>query len=91
MDHMMPDMDGIATLKNMKNVVQKIPPTIALTANTYTGLREKYISEGFFDYLPKPIKKRELDKIINSIFSDSNNSIDKYITKEATKIENEVK
>lgn len=91
MDHMMPDMDGIATLKNMKNVVQKIPPTIALTANTYTGLREKYISEGFFDYLPKPIKKRELDKIINLIFSDSNNSIDKYITKEATKIENEVK
>lgn len=65
LDHMMPQMDGIETLKIMKkeNLGDHIP-VIMLTANALVGNREKYLDEGFDDYLSKPIMPEELDKII---------------------------
>lgn len=58
LDHMMPELDGIETLKLMKNgfdeYIQKIP-VIALTANVASGIRDMFISEGFDDYVSKPI------------------------------------
>ena len=38
---------------------------IALTANALTGMKEKYISDGFDDYLAKPINKDQLNRVIN--------------------------
>lgn len=70
LDHMMPEMDGIQTLKNLKQSGYKIPPVIALTANYYSGLREEYLTQGFTDYLSKPIEFKELNKIINKIFDN---------------------
>ncbi len=64
LDHMMPDMDGIATMKALKGLGKQIPPVIALTANSYDGLKEKYMSAGFNDYLSKPINFKKLNKII---------------------------
>ena len=69
LDHMMPEMDGVATLKILKTSGYKIPKVVALTANSYTGIREKYISEGFDEYLSKPISQKELNKIINNLFN----------------------
>ena len=40
-------------------------PVIALTANALTGMREKYLADGFNDYLAKPINKDELNRVIN--------------------------
>ncbi len=68
LDHMMPEMDGVATLKALKTSGYKIPPVIALTANSYSGIREKYLDEGFDDYLGKPISYRELNKIMHRFF-----------------------
>ena len=68
LDHMMPDLDGIQTMKLLKQSGYFLPPVIALTANSYTGLKEKYISAGFSDYLSKPINIKELNKIINKYF-----------------------
>ena len=68
LDHMMPEMDGITTINNLKQLPVKLPPVIALTANSYTGLKEKYISYGFNDYLCKPINISELNKIIYNYF-----------------------
>lgn len=70
MDHMMPEMDGIETLHVLKKLEgYTIPPVIALTANAIAGMREMYISEGFDEYLSKPISTSELDRIINLFFN----------------------
>lgn len=65
LDHMMPDMDGIETLKHskaMKDNQSKDAPVIALTANAISGMREMYLSEGFDDYISKPINGRLLEE-----------------------------
>ena len=40
MDHMMPEMDGVATLNVIKQNGYSVPPVIALTANSYSGIKE---------------------------------------------------
>ena len=65
MDDMMPKMSGVETLKKLKEIDGFNVPVIALTANAIAGMREKYISEGFTDYLAKPINKVELNNIIS--------------------------
>ena len=67
LDHMMPVMDGVQTLHRMQETErfrQKAPIVIALTANAVTGAREKYLEEGFTDYLSKPIDHRMLEEMI---------------------------
>ncbi len=68
LDHMMPDMDGVATLNVIKSSGSVIPPVIALTANSYSGIREKYLEEGFNDYLAKPINYKDLNKLMHKFF-----------------------
>ena len=65
LDDMMPKMSGVETLKELKEIPGFNIPVIALTANAITGMREKYLSEGFSNYLAKPIEKEELIKVIN--------------------------
>lgn len=67
LDHMMPDLDGIATIHMLRDSGCKTP-TIALTANSYTGLKEAYVKEGFNDYLAKPINQKELYKLLQGFF-----------------------
>lgn len=67
LDHMMPGMDGIETLrafKDMYNHKCQNTPVIALTANAIVGVREMYMREGFTDYLSKPVEAGELEKMI---------------------------
>ena len=68
LDHMMPEMDGVATLNVIKASGSEIPPVIALTANSYSGIREKYLEEGFNDYLAKPINYKDLNKLVHRYF-----------------------
>lgn len=69
LDHMMPLMDGIQTLKTLKNLEGvKIPPVIALTANAMVGMKEFYLKEGFDGYISKPINREELQVLLNNIF-----------------------
>ena len=61
MDIMMPEMDGITTIKEIK----KLPkggelPIIAVTAKAMKGDREKCISAGAWDYLSKPVDRQHL-------------------------------
>ena len=70
LDHMMPEVDGIEVLHILKKLRgYDIPPIVALTANAITGMKEMYLSEGFDEYLPKPISISELDKLINKYFN----------------------
>ena len=65
MDDMMPKMTGTETLKKLKAKPEFNIPTIVLTANAIAGMKEKYINEGFSDYLAKPIEKSELERVLN--------------------------
>lgn len=68
LDHMMPGMDGIEVIHVLSKLDINMPPIIALTANSYSGLREMYIKEGFTDYLCKPINQKELNKLLSNYF-----------------------
>ncbi len=65
MDHRMPDPDGIATLHLIREDLRgknTDTPVIVLTANAFTGLKDKYLAEGFADYLTKPIDSALLEE-----------------------------
>lgn len=65
MDHLMPEMDGIETLKKLrKEGLNTQTPVVVLTANAVQGLREEYLKEGFIDCLTKPISGVVLEKTI---------------------------
>ncbi len=63
LDHMMPELDGVATVHILRESGVTIP-IIALTANSYTGSKDNYIKEGFTDYLAKPIRYKDLYKLL---------------------------
>ena len=72
MDIMMPNMNGeIAMTKLKENPNFKIP-TIALTADAIVGAKEKYLSEGFIDYIAKPFSKDQIKEKLDLIFTIKN-------------------
>ena len=67
MDHQMPEMDGVETLRRIRelqNNRSKDAVIIILTANAVSGAREMFLEEGFADYLSKPIIAVQLEKMI---------------------------
>ncbi|MCQ2524464.1 MAG: ATP-binding protein [Lachnospiraceae bacterium] len=67
MDHMMPEMDGIETLKRIRNLTDspnKDIPVIILTANALIGAKEEYLRIGFNDYLSKPVESSQLEQML---------------------------
>ena len=67
LDHMMPNKDGIETLKELKasdSDLNRDTPMICLTANAISGAREKYLQAGFDDYLTKPIDSAALENMM---------------------------
>lgn len=66
MDHMMPEMDGVETLQKIRegaNSNNQVP-VVVLTANAIAGEKEKYLAAGFVDYLSKPVRGEELEKMV---------------------------
>ena len=73
MDDLMPEMSGIECLDILKKI-ERVDgfyiPVVVLTANAVAGMKEKYLSVGFDDYLAKPIDKYELDRILKKYLKD---------------------
>ncbi|GFI62319.1 signal transduction histidine-protein kinase BarA [Clostridiales bacterium] len=70
LDHMMPGFDGIQTLKKIRglqNGTYQDLPVIALTANTVSGAREMFRSEGFTEFVPKPIERTVLERVLRRV------------------------
>jgi len=64
LDDMMPKMTGVETFKKLKKIPGFKTPVVVQTANAIAGMREEYLKNGFDDYIPKPIERKELNKII---------------------------
>ncbi len=65
LDHMMPNMDGIETLKVLKDEdLLGGAVVIALTANAVVGAEAQYLSAGFDGYLSKPITVNDIEKTL---------------------------
>lgn len=74
MDHMMPKLDGVQTyrlLREDKESQSIDVPVIMLTANALSGVREKYIDDGFADYLSKPVRGEKLEAMIKKYLPEN--------------------
>ena len=89
LDHMMPDLDGVQTLKRIRENSDNPNcdiPIVALTANALTGAKEEYMSLGFNGFISKPVDPEKLEKSVSSFlppekillfsFSEGNRNID---------------
>ncbi|MCR4590798.1 MAG: response regulator [Lachnospiraceae bacterium] len=72
LDQMMPEMSGTKTLEIIRSehLADEVP-VIALTADAIVGARDSYISEGFTDYLSKPVIYEELENLLIKYLDDS--------------------
>ena len=81
MDHMMPVMDGVEALHRMRE--EKLcpqTPVLVLTANAVGDAKERYLQEGFDDYLSKPV-----------LYSQFLVKVRQYLPKEAVTRKEQVK
>ena len=74
LDHMMPEMDGVETLKNLRKIWTSTghkPVVIAFSANVVSGAREMFLREGFDDFISKPIADRALKRLLRKVLPES--------------------
>ncbi|MBR5361638.1 MAG: response regulator [Lachnospiraceae bacterium] len=67
MDHMMPEMDGVEAMKQIKAAavdLDREAVVIALTANAVSGAREMFIKEGFDGFIAKPINTADFERVM---------------------------
>ncbi len=73
MDHMMPEMDGVETMKNIRKVsaeLKKPVSIVALTANAVSGAKEMFMMEGFDGFIAKPIFIPDFERVMLRIFPE---------------------
>lgn len=70
MDIMMPIMSGESALRELKKNSDFKTPVIALTADAISGSKEKYLEEGFADYIAKPFSKEQIKVKLDKILSN---------------------
>lgn len=68
MDIQMPVMDGITCTQNLKSEYQLLPPIVGLSANAFEGDREKYMALGLDEYLTKPIRTDDFERMVSIVF-----------------------
>ncbi len=74
LDHMMPEMDGVETLKRLRQMHTdpgKLLTAIAFTANAVSGAREMFLREGFDEFVSKPIEDLELERVLRKVLPKS--------------------
>jgi len=73
MDHMMPEMDGVETAREIRKLdipYCKDVPLVVLTANAVNGARKELLDSGFCDYVVKPIEIGVLENVLRKYLGD---------------------
>ena len=102
LDHMMPEMDGVETLKWLRKIHKdsdKVLTVIAFTANAVSGAREMFREEGFDEFVSKPIELNELERVLRKVLPKTSIKYEVIQVKKAKKqnaytkknVENETK
>ncbi len=74
LDHMMPVMDGVETIKHIRKLEQDLGKqfnVVALTANAVSGAKEMFLEEGFDGFVSKPIEYTELERVLRKVLPKS--------------------
>ncbi|MCI5730289.1 MAG: ATP-binding protein [Eubacterium sp.] len=74
LDHMMPEMDGVETLKRLRKIQidkNKVFTIVAFTANAVSGARKMFLQEGFDEFVSKPVETMELERILKKVLPKS--------------------
>lgn len=74
LDHMMPEMDGVETLKGLRRIWAdsgRSATVIAFTANAVSGAREMFFEAGFDEFVSKPIEMSELERVLRNVLPKS--------------------
>ncbi len=73
MDHMMPQMDGVETMKRIRSAADRDGrkvSIVALTANAVSGAKEMFLREGFDGFISKPIVINDFERVMNRIIAE---------------------
>lgn len=90
MDHMMPDWDGVETVRRIRGLegeYYQTLPIIALSANTSQNSREMFLKNGMNDFIEKPINTGSLSNTIKKFIprekqlSEYNQIVDPMMTR----------
>lgn len=74
LDHMMPEMDGVETLKWLRKIQMdknKIFTIVAFTANAVSGARKMFLQEGFDEFVSKPVEPLEMERVLKKVLPKS--------------------
>jgi PAS domain S-box-containing protein len=88
MDIQMPEMDGLETTQNLRDLFgNELPKIVAMTAYSMPHDREKFLAQGMDDYLSKPIRANVLIKKISTITGWGSSEISQIDNQKEQKIE----
>jgi CheY-like chemotaxis protein len=73
MDVQLPELDGYETTRRIRKseISGKRTPIIALTANALEGDREKCLKAGMDDYVAKPFRGEDIEKVLQKLLPES--------------------
>ncbi len=90
MDIQMPEMDGIETTKKLRELYgNKLPKVVAMTAYSMQHDRERFLSEGMDDYVPKPIRAAILVQKVNELVPNGKAKVEVVEVAKPTEISTE--
>ena len=75
----MPNLNGEATIMKLKEMENFNTPVIALTADAVAGAKEKYMSEGFVDYIAKPFSREQIKEKLDMVFKNQSTEANKVV------------
>ncbi|MCL1997709.1 MAG: ATP-binding protein [Turicibacter sp.] len=76
MDHMMPELDGMETTAQLREMGYTLP-IVALTANALIGQAEEFLKNGFNGFISKPIRATPLDVVLTKFIKDKEDEDDR--------------